>query len=359
MKSYLDPVSIGSIALKNRIIRSATFEYGADIDGRYTDIHADIYEKLATGGTGAIITGMVAVNPDGRLLDTMVRAYEDTFESDLGRICERLKPHGCPLIVQISHCGVKSKMPEKENEPVGPSAFTLASGTTSRAMTKDEIRSAVQSFAEIAAKSQRAGAAGVQIHGAHGYVISQFLSPYYNKRTDEYGGSIENRSRFLMEVYDAVRSRVGANYPVWVKINSQDETEPGMSLDESVWVCKELEKRGIDAIEYSVGINESKESASAKVIKEKDGEGYLASYALKLMEHVKTPVISVGGYRTPGGVDEWLNNGLEYVSLCRPFIAEPGLVGRWKNGDASRARCISCNKCYTSKNGLACQVFRG
>ena len=358
MKSYLDPVNIGSIALKNRIIRSATFEYGADADGRHTGVHMNIYEKLAKGGVGAIITGMVAINPDGRVSGSMVRAYEDFFEDDLRGICRRIAPYDCPLIVQISHCGVKSRMPKKENEPVGPSAFTLASGTTSRAMTKDEIRSATQSFAEVAAKCKQAGAAGVQIHGAHGYVLSQFLSPYYNKRTDEYGGSIENRSRFLMEVYDAVRRRVGNDYPVWVKINSMDGTEPGMSLEESLWVCKELEKKGVDAIEFSLGINENKESSCARKMQKTDEEGYLASYAQKLMEHVKTPVISVGGYRTPDGLDEWLNNGLEYISLCRPFIAESGLVNRWKNGDSAPARCISCNKCYTSTNGLACQVFK-
>ena len=358
MKSYLDPVTIGGIALKNRTIRSATFEYGADASGRHTDIHRKLYENLARGGVGAIITGMVAVNPDSRLKDSMVRAYTDEFEGDLRDICNLLQPHDCPVIVQISHCGVKAQMPEKAGEPVGPSAHTLSTGVTSRAMTHDEIRSAVASFADVAAKCQRAGAAAVQIHGAHGYGICQFLSPYFNKRTDAYGGSIENRSRFLMEVYDAIRARVGAAYPVWIKINATDLTEPGLSFEESLWVCKELEKRGIDAIEYSAGVNEGPQSLSARMIKKGDGEGYLASYAQTLARQIQTPVISVGGYRTPEGMDKWLNTGnLEYLSLCRPLIAEPGLINRWKSGDKERARCISCNKCYTSQDGLTCQVF--
>ena len=358
MKSYLDPVRIGSIALKNRTIRSATFEYGADGDGRHTDIHANLYEGLARGGIGAIITGMVAVSPDARLLGSMIRAYTDAFEDDLRALVNRLKPYDCPLIVQISHCGVKAQIPAKEGEPVGPSALARPSGATSRALNREELPAILEAFADVAEKCKRAGAAGVQIHGAHGYLISQFLSPYYNKRTDEYGGDIEGRSLLLMQVYDAVRKRVGDDYPVWIKINSSDLIDPGLSLDDSLWVCRELEKRGIDAIEFSAGINETNDSRSARMIKEKDGESYLALAAQKLAGLVSTPVISVGGYRTPDGMNDWLNTGgLEYLSLCRPLIAEPGLINRWQGGDTARARCISCNKCYASTNGLACQVF--
>lgn len=359
MKSYRDAVSIGGLAMRNRIVRSATFEYAADSDGRFSGTHAGIYADLARGGVGAVITGMVAVDDNSRLNAAMVKGNGDAFEDDLSALAERMRALECPLVVQLSHCGVKASLIKDGGSPYGPSAVPLRSGGTGRAMTTDAVAGLAESFADVAARCQSAGAHAVQLHAAHGYCLSQFLSPYYNKRDDAYGKDIAGRAGALFEVYDAVRRRVGSDYPVWVKINGADMTDPGMTFEESAWVCAELDKRGIDAIELSGGINEGPESFSARLMKEKDGEGFYAENALALAGRVRADVISVGGYRTPEGVDAWLNKGnIAGISLSRPLISEPDLVNRWNSGDGSRARCISCRACYKSTGRVTCQAFQ-
>lgn len=358
MISYSLPGYIGGILMKNKIVRSATFEYGADADGRFTEIHERIYEDLAKGGVGAIITGMVAVDDDSRINGSMVKGNGQHFESDLRRINDRLQALDCPLIVQLSHCGVKSSVISDGGQPFGPSAISLPSGEVSRSMTKEHIARVVESFAVTALRCKRAGASGVQLHAAHGYGLCQFLSPYYNKRDDEYGGGITGRSRILMEVYDAVRAQVGAEYPIWVKINSRDMVEPGLTVEESLLVCSDLDKRGINAFEISGGVNEGPQSRSAQPVKSKDDEGYYAQSAVKLAKTLRAAIISVGGHRTPQSINTWLNiSPVAAVSLSRPLISEPDLINIWKSDEQHKPRCISCNKCYQSPNGLACQAF--
>lgn len=261
------------------------------------------------------------------------------------------------MIVQLAHCGAKAS-PDYGNSPLAPSEFQVSENQRAKSMTKKDIEHVVEGFARAAEVCQAAGADGIEIHGAHGYLLSQFLSPYYNKRTDEYGGNISNRSKIVRDVYTAIRKKVGEAYPIWIKLNGEDYVEGGLTFEECLSVCRDLDQLGINGIEVSGGINESFESLSASVMSGKTEEGVFAQNAVKIANEVKMSVIGVGCYRTPDKIETWLNRGnIQAVGLCRPIICEPNLPKIWESGDLRRSKCISCNKCFDLKSGFGCKVF--
>lgn len=357
MKKLFEPALVGGLSLRNRFIRSATFEYVYDNEKEiFADKLLPLYETMAGNGVAAIITGMVGVDENSRVGSVMVKAYSRSFVPELSKLAHGVHALGARLVVQINHCGQKARQFDNGGSPLGPSDVETEEGNPVRGMTRGEIRSAVASFADAAARCKEAGADAVQIHAAHGYLLSQFLNPYFNRRTDEYGGAIKGRARIVCEVYDAVRQAVGKDYPVWIKINSRDLTEPSITPEEFQWVCGELDKRGIDAIEVSGGAAVSPGSASTPLIRKEEDEGYFAREALKAAETASASIISVCGYRTPDVIEQWLNKGkIEGISLCRPLISEPDLIGRWERGDMRKARCISCSKCFNPE--LKCVPF--
>ena len=347
MKKLFEPTVVGGLQLRNRFIRSATFEYAFDENENFSTKLQPLYEKLAGNGVAAIVTGMVGIDENSRVLPSMVKAYGQTFVPELEKLVESVHRLGAKLIVQISHCGQKANQIGNGGSPLGPSDTETPQGKAVKGISRDGIGSVVASFVEAAIRCKQAGADAVQIHAAHGYLLSEFLNPYFNKRTDEYGGNIENRAKIVLEVYDAIRAAVGNDYPVWIKINSKDLTEESIGPEEFLWVCGELDKRGIDAIEVSGGASITPQSTSSPLIKKEKDEGYFAREALQVAENASASVISVCGYRTPDVIEKWLNEGkIAAISLCRPLISEPDLVGRWERGDRRKARCISCSKCF-------------
>lgn len=364
MKSMFDQARIGKLDLRNRLIRSATFEYAGDADGHYAEPFARIYGDLARGGVGAIITGMVGVDAQSRLTGSMIKAYDEAFVPGLRKLADLVHGLGAKLIVQLAHCGVKVAQldnPDVEGQPLGPSAMEVPPAKPARAMNREDIKSLAAAFAAAALKCKEAGADAVQLHCAHGYLLSQFLSPYFNKRDDEYGGAIGNikggRSRAPLEVYEAVRLAVGDDFPVWAKVNCKDFVEGGSSTEEYFQFCAELAGRGVDAIELSAGVGMDGRSTSAQRVASEADEGVLAKEAVALAERLDTDVISVCGYRSPDMIETWLNRGgIAGISLCRSLITEPDLIKRWQSGDRRKSRCISCNKCFRSQGSIACQV---
>lgn len=360
MKSMFDQVKVGGLELRNRLIRSATFEYAADADGRYTETFARIYGDLARGGAGAIITGMVGVDTQSRLTDSMVKAYDPAFVPGLRKLADLVHGLGAKLIVQLAHCGVKVTQlddPNVANQPLGPSAVEVPPAKPARAMSQEEIKALADSFAMAALKCKEAGADAVQLHCAHGYLLSQFLSPFFNRRGDEYGGDIMGRGRAALEVYEAVRLAVGDDYPVWAKVNCKDFTEVGTGTEEYFRFSAELAARGLNAIELSAGLGMDAKSTSAQKVASEADEGVLAKEALALADQLDIDVVSVCGYRSPDVIESWLNRGrLAGISLCRPLITEPDLISRWQAGDRRKSRCISCNKCFRSKGSISCQI---
>lgn len=358
MKTIFEITNVGGMTLKNRIIRSATQEGAADPDGHITEKLISIYDRIAAGGSSAAITSMMGVDENSRALPNMVKAYGDDFHMGLANLVSKAHIHDCKIIVQLAHCGAKAN-PDYGNQPLAPSELVLSQDKSARSMTTKEIQNVIQSFALAAERCKEAGADGVEIHGAHGYLLSEFLSPFYNKRSDEYGGDISNRARIVFEVYAAIRKKVGKDYPIWIKLNGEDYINEGLSFEDCLWVCCELDKLGINGIEVSGGINISLESLSARRMSSTDQEGSFAYNALQIASKVNASVISVGCYRTPETIEEWLNNSeVQAISLSRPLICEPEIPGIWESGDRRKSKCLSCNKCFDFTSGFRCKVFK-
>ena len=219
-------------------------------------------------------------------------------------------------------------------------------GKTPHEATKEEIRHLVEAYAAAALRSRNAGFDGVQLHGAHGYGINQFLSPAWNRRGDAYGGNAKNRYRFLGEVMEAVKGAVGDDFPVLIKLSGHDYLEKGLVPQDTVEIGRYLNEDGIAAIEVSGGNSDSPDNLGPvrrKINKEED-ESYFADLSLAMKHAVKVPVITVGGVRSLKTISDLLDGGkADYVAMSRPFIREPYLIERWLSGDTAKASCVSCN----------------
>ncbi len=349
MKTVFDSTKVKKLNLKNRFFRSATWEELADQKGHITQELSKVYEDLAKGGVGTIITGFAYVLKSGQPLPNMMGIYDDSFIEEYKQLTDKIHEYGAAIVMQIVHGGSNTDFNVSERTVIAPSAVeNLAMKTMPQEMTKAEIKGVIQAFADAATSTKKAGFDGVQLHVAHGYLLSQFLTPYYNRRTDEYGGSIENRARIVGETYQAVREAVGDDYPVMVKINCDDFMDNGLSLADSMYVSKLLSDLGVDLIEVSGGCSSSREGEGpARIANRPDQESYFRDYAAKIAEQVKVPVALVGGNRSLETMSEILNNTkIEYFSFSRPFLREPELVNRWASGNTEKAKCISCNKCF-------------
>jgi len=221
----------------------------------------------------------------------------------------------------------------------------------------------LEAFGQAARRAKEAGFDGIQLHVAHGYLLSQFLSPAFNKRQDAYGGSVENRARAAVEALRRVRSEVGNDYPVLIKINSDDAVEGGLTVEDSLQAALLLQEAGVDAVEVSGGSVVSGDlSPSRGKINAEEKEAYFRDAAKQFKEKLRVPVILVGGFRSFGLAERLVNEGYaDYVSMCRPFIREPDLVKRWKSGDLRPATCVSDNQCFgpgRAGEGIYCVVDR-
>jgi 2,4-dienoyl-CoA reductase-like NADH-dependent reductase (Old Yellow Enzyme family) len=228
-------------------------------------------------------------------------------------------------------------------------------------MTKQDIREMVNAFGEAARRAKAAGFDGVQIHSAHAYLLSQFLSPAFNRRNDEYGGDVRNRARIHLEVYQAIREVVGKDFPILIKMNSRDFVENGLSLEDSIQVVRLLADAGIDAIELSGGfITGGKLSPSRSGIDSEDKEAYFQEEARAVKKEIGIPLILVGGIRSFAVAERLVEDGTaDYISMSRPLIREPALINRWKAGDLRRAECRSDNLCFKpgmEGEGIYCVV---
>jgi 2,4-dienoyl-CoA reductase-like NADH-dependent reductase (Old Yellow Enzyme family) len=364
MAAIFRPGRIGNLEVKNRIVRSATYEGMATSDGEMTDDLLNMYKELAVGEVGLIVTGFSYVMGNGKGAPYMTAIDKDDYIAGFSKLAQEVHRAGGKICSQIAHCGRKTA-PELigGKTPMGPSPVPYTStNITPREMTKDDITEVVKAFGQSARRVKQSGFDAVQLHCAHGYLLSAFMSPYANRRTDEYGGSVQNRARFLLETYREVRKEVGGDYPVLVKMNAEDLLDGGLTIDQSARIAGWLAEEGIDAIEISAGGVEGKVRSARTGIKTPEQEAYLLPYALEFKKHVGSVLlILVGGFRSPEVVEKVLGGGCaDFVSICRPAIWEPYLVKRWKEGDREKARCISCNSCYSeiSSGPTYCHVLK-
>jgi 2,4-dienoyl-CoA reductase-like NADH-dependent reductase (Old Yellow Enzyme family) len=277
-------------------------------------------------------------------------AYDDRFVPGMKDMVRAVHAAGGKIAMQLVHGGAFSRSDLTGVEMVGPSDVIKDGKTITSSLTVKAIEGIVAAFAQAAVRAKHAGFDAIQIHAAHGFLISQFLSGPMNKRTDEYGGSLKNRTRLLLEVVRSVRLTVGTGYPILIKINSEDFLEGGMTRDEAVQVAFMLQDASVDAIEYSGGTVASPEKLMPPrpgALKSAENEVYYRDAARLYKQKVRIPLILVGGIRSFEVADELVKSGTcDYISLSRPFICEPALIRRWQGGDYRRAECISCNLCF-------------
>ncbi len=362
MKEIFDTTTINDLTLGNRLIRSATWEGMCDPHGCPTPKLIDHSCELADGGIGLIITGYTYVRQDGKQLSGKMGLYDERCDKAMKAYTSAVHKAGGKICIQLVHAGGQTDTQNAGILPFAPSSLELEQyPEIPQELSKKQIRKIITNFAESSRLAKEYGFDGIQLHAAHGYLINQFLSPHTNKRTDDYGGTFEKRNRFLLEIYRKVRSQVGENFPLMVKMNCSDFLDDGITLEESIQTAILLDKAGIDAIEVSGGTTASDEKGPARAnIKSTNDEAYHLSYAAEIKEAVSCPVMVVGGFRSYEIVHKALNDhNLDYVSMSRPLIREPALANRWKNGDHSPATCVSCNGCFKpgiTEGGIYCVI---
>ena len=346
------PSAIAGMGLPNRFVRSATWEGLAAADGSATVELGRLYALLARNAVGLVITGHAFVDPGGGLGEQQLGAHIDALVPSLAGLADAVHLAGGRVALQISHAGLMANRPGAAGTPgapLGPSVLETEAGPQGTAMTLDQIAAVPPAFGRAAARARTAGYDAVQIHAAHGYLLSEFLSPYFNRRTDAYGGDAICRARLAAEVVAAVRGAVGPGYPVLVKINSEDFLPEGVTADDMLVTAAAVEEAGVDAIELSGGTSLSGDYRSVRTGAALRGSrgAYYEAAAIKLRSRVKVPLVLVGGIRTLTEAERLVAEGVaDYVSLSRPFICEPGLVARWQGGDRRPSRCRSCNECF-------------
>jgi 2,4-dienoyl-CoA reductase-like NADH-dependent reductase (Old Yellow Enzyme family) len=357
MATLFENTMIKNLHLPNRFMRSATWEGMADEQGAPTPELNQLMADLAHGEVGLIISGHAYVSPEGQASPWQLGAHDAKLLPKLALMPQAVHAAGGRIVLQLAHAGAYGIVPEGT---IGPSVIADQEGKLCQAMTKEDIERVVVAFADGAALAKEAGFDAVQIHAAHGYLLSQFLSPYYNCREDEYGGTLENRARMVLEVLAAVRQAVGQDYAVLIKLNSDDFINGGLTVEDMLQVAELLESAGIDAIEISGGTiwGPSQFHAVRLAPEALTHKAYYRKAARLCKAFVRVPVILVGGIRSLEVAEELLTEGAaDYMALCRPLIREPDLVKRWAADDRKPSGCQSENACLgpiLAGRGISC-----
>ncbi len=384
------PAPMGRLTIPNRLVRTATIECIAR-DGRHVpEAYVSLYRRLAQGGAGLLIAGNYFVHWAGQAQPGLV-ADSDEVIPELEKVTRAVRAEGGLLFAQLNHGGRQADPELIGTTPIAPSAVRdKVTLIKPRAMTEAEVESTIEAYVAAARRVQAAGFAGVQINGAHGYLVNQFLSPYTNRRRDRFGGSLANRARFLMEIFRRIRAAVGDDFPVAVKLNSHDNISGGVTVEQCVAVSVMLDALGVDAIEVSGGIVESGLSTTRggvpmDLIMEQRGflermavrlferklrrqcefaEGYHLEATAQVKARVKAPVIAVGGIRSRAVMEATLREGhADFVGMCRPFILQPNLAARLRDEPEFEVACTNCNRCtlktVVHHEPLQCRRVRG
>jgi 2,4-dienoyl-CoA reductase-like NADH-dependent reductase (Old Yellow Enzyme family) len=353
------PWNMGTLEIKNSLVRSATDETLSTEEGAPTQRLINVLVELARGGVGLIIAGTAYISREGRWGRNTTGMDNDRLIEPLSRLCGAVHETGGILAAQLLHCGstINPAIVHEKEALFGPSAMIdPVCDHPVVELSKDHILKIVDDYEKAASRAKAAGFRAVQIHGAHGYLINQFLSPSRNRRKDRYGGTLKQRALLLYQIYEAIRGTVGKDFPIFIKMSAFDGFPGGVEPEEAVQVASVLDAMGIDAIEVSAGTPEgAKKGGWDHILPAPFKESSLFNYAMQIKEKVNCPVISVEGWRDPLEITKALEK-IDAISMSRPFIREPNLANRWLNGDLSPARCISCNKCLdlTLKSGLGC-----
>ncbi|RPJ73002.1 MAG: NADH:flavin oxidoreductase [Alphaproteobacteria bacterium] len=391
MKSVFSDAEIAGVKLKNRIIRSATHEGMADKNGSPTEMLMKKYELLARGEVGAIITGYAGVQQDGKCsFHNSLMIDNDSHIKSFQEMTRRVHEHHTAIFLQVAHCGRQTRSKKTGFPTVAPSPIrdNMYSEEIPHALSEAEINEIIENFVLAIERTKTAGFDGVQLHAAHGYLLSSFLSPHMNKRNDKWGANTENRFRIVGEILRQARARVG-EFPILAKINAYEKSKDGIKIDEAVKISRYLEQAGCDGIEVSCGIAEEGFVTTrgnfpfemiatnnfkmekiprllyplvGLVIKRTMASPephflYNLDHAEEIKKNVNIPVIVVGGIRKLEDIKNIIENErCDFVSMSRPFIIEPNLVKKFKEARQSESKCINCNYCSvgSEKHPLKC-----
>jgi len=380
MTVLFSAMKIGNVEIPNRFVSSATYEGMAKETGEVSDELIKRYVRLAKGGVGLSITGIMFVHPFGRGYKYQTGIHHDSMIDGLKKLVDAVHQSGGKIAFQLAHGGRQTTKDMIGKTPLAPSSRGRdpINFVKPKEMTENDIMETINSFGAAAKRAVEAGADGIQLHGAHGYLISEFLSPYFNIRKDSWGGSDENRFRFLKEVFLEVETMVPDGFPVLVKLNANDYTPqkgvaPSLTAKYAGW----LTELGIDGVEVSCGsplysyMNMCRgDVPTAELVKSlpwwKKPIGRLMigklekkydleeGYNLEAAKVIKpalgnTPLLLVGGMRTVSHMEFVLeNNYADFISMSRPFIKEPFLVNKIKEGKMDKVSCVSCNRCLAA-----------
>ena len=321
--------------IKNRFFKSAMSEGMGTRDFQPKKNIATLYKRWAEGGTGLIITGNIMVDPKGTAEPGNIVFDKNSNMEILKNWAKQGQQHGAKVMVQLNHPG-KQAPKTVSKQTVAPSAVPLGNGlnklfSTPRALATNEVEELIQKFVTSAKVAKEAGFSGVQIHAAHGYLISQFLSPHDNRRTDKYGGSLENRMRFLKEIYLGMREELGKNFTIGIKINSTDFKEDGLTEEDSLKTIIELADLGIDFVEISGGTYER--PAMMGATSKSTNQVFFAEYSKKLKQKIEIPVVVTGGIRSINAMNTLLNNNTtDFIGIARPLTIDPNIPNKIKQG---------------------------
>lgn len=380
MSALFTPKKIGEMEIQNRFVHSATYECMASDDGQVTDKLIRRYSKIAKGGAGLIIPGYLYITPNGRAVKYQTGIHNDDMIEGLKKLVDVVHDEGSKIAFQLVHSGRQTAKDSIRQTPIAPSKGPKDNiyMVKPKEMTEEQIQEVIKAFGVAAFRVSEAGADGVQIHAAHGYLINQFLSPFFNKRTDSWGASDENRFRFLKEVVLEIRKNISDETSVLVKLNTQDYTpKQGITLELAKRYAGWLADLPIDGLEVSCGtlsysmFNMIRGDVPTEelimnfpwwrkiigkiVLKNMEGkfeleEGYNLE-AAKLIKPVigDIPLLVVGGMRKVDHMEKVLKDGVaDFISMSRPFIREPNIVNRIRERKAAEVACVSCNKCFAA-----------
>lgn len=345
------PAKIGTLELTNRLIRSATQDPFGQADGTACQVQIDLHSEIAGSGVPLIITAYTYVSPEGRATNIQVGFCNEAHYACQKKMVDAVHEKGGKIALQINHAGqnvyfVPTDLPDPT--PLAPSGNMKApNGLMTREISTADIERLCTDYVTAAVKGKELGFDAVQLHCAHGYLLNQFMDPNYNKREDEFGGSAENRFRFPGKILLALREALGQDYPILVKVNSNCAGEADAAYAEDiVYFCQQFEALGVNAIELS-GFDWIAQG-------KKKNHNYYLERAKAVHAAVKTPIIFVGGVRTMEDIEAVLDAGMDFVSLARPFIAQPDLIKHLEAGED--AKCISCSKCFVlwEREGRRC-----
>lgn len=378
-EKLFSPTRLGTLELRNRIVRTACYE-GLSPGGVPGDALVEHHRRVAAGGTAMTTLSYCAPSRDGLTFDSQIVVDERT-EGPLARLAEAVHAEGCAVAIQLGHSGDFASRAAKGGRPVGPSRrFNLYGLAMARAADEADLSRIAADFGRAAGVASRAGFDAIELHAGHGYLLSQFLSPRTNRRTDRYGGSLENRLRFPLEVLAAAREAVGAGKPILVKMNLRDEVRGGLEIDDAVEIARAFERSGADGLVLSGGFVSARSclymlrggvptremartqpGVLRKIGLSLFGNLFVARYpfeelffledALRIRAAVALPLVLVGGVASRAAMERGIEAGFDLVALGRALIRDPDFPEKVRRGEIDASDCDHCNRCVAEMAG--------